>query len=176
MQNKTNSTTHYTSGNACKLCLLNVRTLVLVYLCFNKLVHMCILWLVPFHTYQMRELLISLVRCHAIRYLILKTGPLSKPVIHRVQIPLFHSNKGLPVCLYGNIWSFELHSLYSKSQQMTGVLLMTYLTMPTNYTVHILLKEGMTEINKLKMNWSWPFNELRKITKNYKTVHPWTEI
>lgn len=40
-----------------------------------------------------------------------------------------------------------------KAQQMTGVLsVMTYLTMPTNYIVHILLKEGKTESNRLKMN------------------------
>jgi hypothetical protein len=39
MQNKTKSITHHTSGNACILCLLNVRILVLVYLRFNKLVH-----------------------------------------------------------------------------------------------------------------------------------------
>jgi len=58
---------------------------------------------------------------------------------------------------------------------MTGVLsIMTYLTMPTNYIAHILLNEGTSEINKLKMNWSWPFQELRKIMKNYKTVHLWT--
>jgi len=40
-----------------------------------------------------------------------------------------------------------------KAQQMTGVLsLMAYLTMPTNYIFHILLKDGMTENNRLKMN------------------------
>jgi hypothetical protein len=44
----------------------------------------------------MRELLISFIRSQAIWYLILKTGPLSKSVIYRVQIPLFHSNEGLP--------------------------------------------------------------------------------
>jgi hypothetical protein len=53
------------------------------------------------HTYQMRELLISLVRSHALRYLVLKTGTLSKSVIHRVKIALFHSSKSLPI----NSWN-----------------------------------------------------------------------